>query len=97
MDANWLLECKLPEDKPSFVHGNIIGHGVKLWGKNEKQGNIPQLGTFDQFMTDDETLYKWLDSLHTYGIALLTDASTELDQLHGVGARVGRLKPTMLG
>ena len=96
-DANWLLERKLPEDKPSFVHGNIIRDGVKLWGKNEIQENIPQLGTFDQFITDDETLYKWLDSLHTYGIALLTDASTELGQLHRVGAQVGHLKPTMLG
>ena len=96
-DANWLLERKLPEDETSSVHGNIIRDGVKLWGKNEMQGNIPQLGTFDQFMMDDETLYKWLDSLHTYGIALLTDVPTEFGQLHRVGARVGHLKPTMYG
>ena len=40
-DANWLLERKLPEDKPYSVHGNIIHDGVKLWDKKEMQGNIP--------------------------------------------------------
>ena len=96
-DANWLLQRKLPEDKPYSVHGNIIHDGVKLWDKKEMQGNIPQLGTFDQLMTDDETLYKWMDTLHTYGIALFTDVPTELGQLHRLGARVGHLRPTMYG
>lgn len=52
---------------------------------------------FEDVMTDDGNLLKWLECLSTYGVAVITGAGVEVGTLRRLAGRIGFLKRTQYG
>jgi DUF971 family protein len=92
-DSNWLRERLIPENIDESK--GLIDSESVLWG-SEISESIPAVD-FPQMMRDDEVLFKWLDNVRRYGVALVTNTPKELGQLQVIGERVGVLKSTLYG
>ena len=93
-NADWLHERCFAEDIEPVK--SITPNHVALWG-SEQIENIPRMN-FDDVLTDDSALFKWIDFLRVYGLVFITDSPKEPGQVKRLAKRVaGYLHPTVHG
>ena len=92
-NAGWLHDRRFPEEK---AVESIIPEDVELW-ETEMKDKIPQM-QFDEILSDDKALCKWIDFLRIHGLVFIRDVPQELGQLTRLAERVaGYLHPTVFG
>lgn len=96
-DSEWLHSRRLCEDIDSNKEAsNLNREGVEFWDAKKLQGNIPK-SDFRELMDDDRALFEWLNSMHTFGIALTCNTPLEIGQVDKLCERVGHAKTTHYG
>ena len=97
-NSQWLHSRRLAEDKDLSKDRSSLGRkeGVSFWNAEQLQGNIPR-HDFQGVIKDDLKLYEWMHSLHSKGIALVTNTPLETGGVNKLSARVGHAKTTHYG
>jgi len=96
-NSNWLHSRRLPEEKDmSKERSTLRREGVKFWNAEQLQGKIPRYD-FQEVIEDDFKLFEWLQSLHSVGIALVTNTPRQPGELNKLCSRVGYSKTTHYG
>ena len=98
-DSDWLHSRRLSEGKerPSGeIPLNLNREGVEFWNAEMLQGKIPK-SDFHEIVDDDRALFDWLNDLHCYGIALVTNTPLKLGQPEKLCDRVGYCRTTNYG
>ena len=95
--SNWLHSRRLMEEKDlSKKRSTLRREGVIFWNAEQLQGKIPRYD-FQEVIEDDLKLYEWLHSLHSVGIALITNTPRTPGECNKLCARVGYSKTTHYG
>ena len=98
-DSEWLhsrrLAEKSPEEGPKGS-STLNREGVVFWNAEQLQAKIPRQD-FREVIEDDYKLYEWLYSLHSLGIALVTNTPLQPDEGFKLCQRVGYSKTTHYG
>ncbi|XP_071941809.1 gamma-butyrobetaine dioxygenase-like [Antedon mediterranea] len=69
---------------------------TKLWGA-DLLSYLPKF-KYEDVLTDDEILYRWMQSVKIHGIALINDAPTHDDEeLRNLTERIGHIRQTFYG
>ena len=92
LHARRLLEEKDIRERPS----SLRKEGVIFWNAERLNGRIPR-HDFQEIVEDDLKLYEWLYSLHSFGIALVTNVPVEPGQVDKLSSRIGFVKTTHYG
>ena len=93
-NADWLKKRRFPEKKEAA--SSIIPDRVQLWESGQEE-EIPRM-RFDDVLTDDNVLYKWIDLLQVYGAVLVENAPKLFGQVTRLAERVaGYLHSTPQG
>ena len=92
LHARRLLEEKDMRERPS----SLRKEGVIFWNAERLNGRIPR-HDFQEIVDDDLKLYEWLYSLHSFGIALVTNVPVEPGQVDKLSSRIGFVKTTHYG
>ena len=96
-NSEWLHSRRLVEDAESWKQRWTLNReGVQFWNAEIMQDKIPRYD-FQKLMTDDWELFKWLDSLHGAGIALITGTPPQSNETEKLSRRVGYSKTTHYG
>ncbi|KAL9983474.1 hypothetical protein ACROYT_G005654 [Oculina patagonica] len=96
-NSEWLHSRRLAEEQDvSKGPLTLNREGVIFWNAEQLQGKIPR-HDFAEVMEDDLKLYEWLHSLHSVGIALVTNTPTQEGQGYKLCDRVGYAKTTHYG
>ena len=95
--SQWLHSRQATEQaNTTKERSSLQREGVRVWNGNKLQGKIPSY-SFQEVIEDDFTLYEWLHSLHSVGIALLKDTPQQPGECNQLCARVGYTKTTNFG
>lgn len=91
-----LLETQERDDKLSTT--NLARKGVRFWNRSDMQDNVARFN-FGKIMSEDSSLFEWLEKLHFVGIALVEDvpAYTDVTACERLARRVGYIKSTHYG
>ncbi|KAJ7391732.1 Gamma-butyrobetaine dioxygenase [Desmophyllum pertusum] len=96
-NSEWLHSRRLTEEQDiSKGTSTLNREGVIFWNAEQLQGKIPR-HDFHELMEDDFKLYEWLHSLHSVGIALVTNTPLQAGESFKLGERVGYAKTTHYG
>ena len=90
--ARRLLEEQDMRERPS----SLRREGVIFWNAERLNGRIPR-HDFQEIVEDNLKLYEWLYSLHSFGIALVTNVPVEPGQVDKLSSRIGFVKTTHYG
>ena len=96
-DSDWLYSRRLSDGKerPSSEIP-LNKQGVEFWNAEMLQGKISK-SDFHEIADDDRALFDWLNDLHCYGIALVTNTPLKVGQPEKLCDRVGYFKTTHYG
>ena len=95
--SQWLHSRQATEQaNTTKERSSLQREGVRVWNANKLQGKIPSY-SFQDVIKDDFTLYEWLHSLHSVGIALLKNTPRQPGECNQLCARVGYTKTTNFG
>ncbi|KAJ7374421.1 Gamma-butyrobetaine dioxygenase [Desmophyllum pertusum] len=96
-NSEWLHSRRLTEEQDiSKGTSTLNKEGVIFWNAEQLQGKIPR-HDFHEIMEDDFKLYEWLYSLHSVGIALVTDTPLQTGEGYKLCERVGYAKTIHYG
>ena len=95
--SQWLRSRRLAEEKDlSKERSSLRREGVTFWNAEQLQGKIPRYD-FQDVIEDDLKLYEWMHSLHSKGIALVTNTPRQPGKANELCTRVGYAKTTHYG
>jgi len=95
--SEWLHHRRLTEEQDTSKRPSTLNReGVIFWKADQLQGKIPRYD-FAEVIEDDRKLYEWLNSLHSMGIALVTNTPLQSDEGYKLCERVGYHKTTHYG
>ena len=95
--SEWLHSRRLTEEQDTSKGPSTLNReGVIFWNADQLQGKIPR-HDFAEVIEDDRKLYEWLHSLHSVGIALVTNTPLQEDEGYKLCERVGYHKTTYYG
>ena len=96
-NSQWLHSRRLAEEKDLWKErSSLRREGVTFWNAEQLQGKIPRYD-FQEVIEDDFKLYEWMNSLHSEGIALVTNTPLQPGEVSKLCARVGYSKTTHYG
>jgi len=96
-DSEWLHSQRLSErEDASNERSTLNREGVEFWNAEKLQDKIPR-NDFQELLQDDLALFQWLNSLHSVGIALVTNTPLQVGQVEKLCERVGHFKTTHYG
>lgn len=98
-DSEWLHSRRLaekPQEDEAKEDSTLNKEGVIFWNAEQLQDKIPR-HDFHEVMEDDYKLYEWLVSLHSLGIALVTNTPLKTGECFKLCSRVGFSKTTHYG
>jgi len=95
--SEWLHSRRLTEEQDTSKRPSTLNReGVIFWNADQLQEKIPRYD-FAEVIEDDRKLYEWLHSLHSMGIALVTNTPPQSDEGYKLCERVGYHKTTHYG
>ena len=95
--SEWLHSRRLTEEQAASKRPSTLNReGVIFWNADQLQGKIPR-HDFTELIEDDRKLYEWLHSLHSVGIALVTNTPLQANEGYKLCERVGYHKTTHYG
>ncbi|KAJ7391730.1 Gamma-butyrobetaine dioxygenase [Desmophyllum pertusum] len=96
-NSEWLHSRRLTEEQDiSKGTSTLNREGVIFWNAEQLQGKIPR-HDFREVIEDDLKLYEWLHSLHSVGIALVTNTPLQAGEGYKLCERVGYAKRHITG
>ena len=97
-NSQWLHSKRLAEEEELSKERSSLGRkeGVTFWNAEQLQGKIPRYD-FQDVIEDDMKLFEWMHSLHSKGIALVTNTPLEPGGVNKLSTRVGHAKTTHYG
>ena len=96
-NSEWLHSRHLTEEQDISKRPSTLNReGVIFWNAQQLQGKISR-HDFSEVMEDDMKLYEWLYSLHSVGIALVTNTPPQAGEGYKLCERVGYAKTTNYG
>lgn len=96
-DSEWLHSRLLKDSEHSGNERSILNReGVEFWNAEKLQDKIPR-SDFQELLQDDLALFQWLKSLHSVGIALVTNTPLQVGQVEKLCERVGHSRTTHYG
>ena len=96
-DSEWLHSRLLKDSEHSGNERSILNReGVEFWNAEKLQDKIPT-SDFQELLQDDLALFQWLKSLHSVGIALVTNTPLQVGQVEKLCERVGHSRTTHYG
>ena len=95
--SEWLHSRRLTEEQDTSKRPSTLNReGVVFWNADQLQGKIPRYD-FAEVIADDRQLYEWLHSLHSVGIALVTNTPLQSGEGYKLCERIGYHKTTHYG
>ncbi|XP_072024289.1 gamma-butyrobetaine dioxygenase-like [Amphiura filiformis] len=88
---SWLKEFQFS----NTIEDPVSAPVCQLWGK-EMKDKIPRF-PFADVISNDKSLYEWLEALQIYGLAIITDGPKKPGAILEIGKRVSFLKMTQYG
>lgn len=92
---DWLLTRNFSEDNRRKLDENYKMTQIS-WRSDEFE-KICSRFDYGDIMRNDRTLLRWLESLATYGVAIVEKAGTQVGSMKDLASRVGFLKKTQYG
>ena len=93
-DADWLKRRRFPTSEDQ-VGKKISYSNRRLWAK-DLNGNIPTVD-FNEILSNDMTLYEWLQDLATVGLTLIKNVPQEVGHVERLANMVAYTRVTNYG